>query len=170
MLRVWQRVQHALDAAMGLGTRFPPIAPAVAMSGCEPNATNLGSSYGIQEMINDMRILLGVPKHRTPKPKKQTRKFSYTRLLRPTTDLVTCGTCGSFHQADTICGNCYEKVRELTNEIKQKMMAYNPYKGERQDKEVFVRFPNDSVDDGVLNGKRIIEMEKERPTWFKKLF
>ncbi|RCN48720.1 hypothetical protein ANCCAN_05182 [Ancylostoma caninum] len=62
------------------------------------------------------------------------------------------------------------KVRELTNEIKRKMMAYNPYKGERQDKEVFVRFPNDSVDDGVLNGKRIIEMEKERPTWFKKLF
>lgn len=72
MLRVWQRVQHALDAAMGLGPRFPPIAPAIAMSGCESHRVNLGSSYGIQEMINDMRILLGVPKHRTSK-----RMFSF---------------------------------------------------------------------------------------------
>ncbi|KHJ90311.1 hypothetical protein OESDEN_09847 [Oesophagostomum dentatum] len=74
MLRMWQRVQHALDAAMGLGPRFPPIAPAVAMAGCEPSA------------------------------------------------------------------------------------------------KVFVKFANDNIDDGVLNGKRVIEMEKERPTWFKKLF
>lgn len=84
------------------------------------------------------------------------------------------------------------QVRELTNEIKRKMMAYNPYKGERQDKQVcalvvmqflagergvrsfqvVVRFSNDDdvVEDGVVNGKRIIELEKERPTWFKKLF
>ncbi|VDM68810.1 unnamed protein product [Strongylus vulgaris] len=50
------------------------------------------------------------------------------------------------------------------------MMSYNPYKGERQDKQVFVKFADDKVENGVLHGKRIIEMEKERPTWFKKLF
>ncbi|KHJ84541.1 ribosomal protein L32 [Oesophagostomum dentatum] len=170
MLRMWQRVQHALDAAMGLGSRFPPIVPAVAMAGCEPSAKAPGSSYGIQELINDMRTLLGVPKHRTSKPRKVTRKFSFTRLLKPTTDLVTCPSCGSIHHSDTICGTCYEKIHQLTNEIKRKMMSYNPYKGERQDKQVFVKFANDNIDDGVLNGKRIIEMEKERPTWFKKLF
>ncbi|VDM53779.1 unnamed protein product [Angiostrongylus costaricensis] len=103
--------------------------------------------------------------------KKQTRKFSYTRLLSPTKDLVACTSCGSLHQMSTICGQCYAKIRELTNEIKRKMMFYNPYKGEAQDKEVIVRFSNDNVvDDGVVNGKRIIEIEKERPTWFKKLF
>ncbi|VDP23855.1 unnamed protein product [Heligmosomoides polygyrus] len=111
--------------------------------------------------------------HGTP-AKKQTRKFSFTRLLTPTENLVTCASCGSLHQTDTICGKCYEKagVRELTNEIKRKMMAYNPYKGERQDKQVVVRFSNDAdvVEDGVVNGKRIIELERERPTWFKKLF
>ncbi|KJH52502.1 hypothetical protein DICVIV_01348 [Dictyocaulus viviparus] len=97
--------------------------------------------------------------------RKQTRKFSYTRLLEPTNDLVACASCGSFHQVDTICGNCYEKVRQLTNEIKRKMMAYNPYKGEQQDKEVVVRFSNDNiVEDGVFKGKRVIEIEKERPT------
>nr|CDJ92395.1 Ribosomal protein L32p domain containing protein [Haemonchus contortus] len=171
MMRLWQRVQYALDAAMGLGSHFPPLAPAVALNGSHSQGMSNRSEYGIKQMVEDMRILLGVPKRRTAKPIKDTRKFSYTRLLQPTTDLVTCPSCGSLHQSATICGKCYEKVRELTNEIKQKMMAYNPYKGERQDKQVMVRFSNDElVDDGVLNGKRIIEMEKERPTWFKKLF
>lgn len=172
MLRVWQRVQYALDSAMGLGPRFPPLAPAVALADCRSQNTPSSTGYGISEMIEDMRILLGVPKRRTAKPKKQTRKFSFTRLLTPTENLVTCASCGSLHQTDTICGKCYEKVRELTNEIKRKMMAYNPYKGERQDKQVVVRFSNDAdvVEDGVVNGKRIIELERERPTWFKKLF
>ncbi|WKX99976.1 hypothetical protein Q1695_014671 [Nippostrongylus brasiliensis] len=169
-MRMLQRVQHALDSAMGLGPRFPPLAPAVALDSHSPTGP-VQRGYGLTEMIEDMRILLGVPKRRTAKPKKQTRKFSYTRLLSPTNDLVTCGSCGSLHEKDTICGKCYEKVRELTNEIKRKMMAYNPYKGERQDKQVFVRFSNDEVvEDGVLNGKRVIEMERERPTWFKRLF
>ncbi|CAJ0600072.1 unnamed protein product [Cylicocyclus nassatus] len=170
MLRVWQRVQNALDAAMGLGPRFPPIAPAVAIAGPDAITRSTGDSYSIQDMINDMRILLGVPKRKTPKPKKITRKFSYTRLLSLVKNLVTCPSCGHYHQADTICGHCYEKVHQLTNEIKRKMMSYNPYKGEKQDKEVYVKFANDEVGNGVLHGKRIIEMEKERPTWFKKLF
>ncbi|KAK5976163.1 Proteasome regulatory subunit [Trichostrongylus colubriformis] len=171
MMRLWLRVQRALDNAMGLGPQFPPLAPAMALSGCPSQKAHPTRDYGINEIVEDMRILLGVPKRRTAKPIKDTRKFSITRLLTPTKNLVTCPSCGALHQADTICGKCYEKVRELTNEIKRKMMEYNPYKGERQDKQVMVRFSNDDVvDDGVLNGKRIIEIEKERPTWFKKLF
>lgn len=65
-------------------------------------------------------------------------------------------------------GKCYEKVRKMTNEIKAKMMNYNPYKGERQDKEVHLRFADDT--DEMVDGRRIIEMEVPRPTWFKKKF
>uniref|UniRef100_A0A8R1HUA0 Large ribosomal subunit protein bL32m n=1 Tax=Caenorhabditis japonica TaxID=281687 RepID=A0A8R1HUA0_CAEJA len=129
------------------------------------------STYGsVREMIDDLSIVFGVPKYRTGKPKKVTRKFAHTRLLEPIENLVTCPTCSTIHPSDTICNECYKKVHELTSEIKRKMMEYNPYVGEKQDKEVFVKFKGDAhVSPDVVRGKRVLEMEKERPTWFKKL-
>uniref|UniRef100_A0A1I7TBC0 Large ribosomal subunit protein bL32m n=1 Tax=Caenorhabditis tropicalis TaxID=1561998 RepID=A0A1I7TBC0_9PELO len=121
-------------------------------------------------MIEDFSIVFGVPKYRTSKPKKVTRKFSFTRLLQPIDNLVTCPTCSNIHPSDTICDSCYAKIHELTSEIKRKMMEYNPYVGEKQDKEVYVKFKGEQETPAdVVKGKRVLEMEKERPTWFKKL-
>lgn len=78
------------------------------------------------------RLLFGVPKWKTPKPKKQTRKFSYTRVMKPTQNLVQCYNCSSVHHISTICLTCYEAIRIQTNEIKREMMNYNPYIGQRQ--------------------------------------
>lgn len=78
------------------------------------------------------KFLCGVPKWKTPKPKKQTRKFSSTRVMRPAQNLVNCSACSSVHHISTICLNCYETIRFETNEIKRTMMKYNPYIGERQ--------------------------------------
>uniref|UniRef100_A0A0N4ZX81 Large ribosomal subunit protein bL32m n=1 Tax=Parastrongyloides trichosuri TaxID=131310 RepID=A0A0N4ZX81_PARTI len=148
-----------------ISRNYPPFAPALALS---PSVCNNNvSSYNITNIINDMRILLGVPKYRTSKPKKQTRKFSHTRLLTPADNLITCQHCGNYHEADTICKTCYSKVREITNLIKAKMMEYNPYKGESQDKGIFVKYEGEEIEKPeVVNGKRIIEIEKPRNSWF----
>uniref|UniRef100_F1L935 Large ribosomal subunit protein bL32m n=1 Tax=Ascaris suum TaxID=6253 RepID=F1L935_ASCSU len=145
----------------------PRLCPAIASgSSIAPHISN--RSYAIDDLLNDFRIVLGVPKYRTSKPKKQTRKFSNNKLYSLKMNLTACQNCGEYHELHTICGKCYEKVRKMTNEIKAKMMNYNPYKGERQDKEVHLRFADDT--DEMVDGRRIIEMEVPRPTWFKKKF
>lgn len=68
-----------------------------------------------------------------------------------------------------VAGKCYQAVREETNRIRDKLMAYNPYKGELPDKEAVLLYKGESVpEDGVWDGKRIIEMATERPTWFSR--
>lgn len=47
-------------------------------------------------------------------------------------NLISCTECGSSHLPTTICLQCYMVIREETNKIKEKMMMYNPYIGERQ--------------------------------------
>lgn len=137
--------------------RSPPPSFGFACDvGAHPSSTaqNLPMTYGsVREMIDDFSIVFGVPKYRTSKrtficyvkklifkiyflAKKVTRKFSFTRLLQPIDNLVTCPACSNIHPSDTICDACYAKVHQLTSEIKKKMMQYNPYVGEKQDKEV----------------------------------
>ncbi|CAD6190327.1 unnamed protein product [Caenorhabditis auriculariae] len=160
----WTRVQSSLDAL--LGRRPPPSLGFAFDVGTTLPQSSSSSGYGIREMINDMRIVFGVPKYRTSKPKKVTRKFSYTRLLQPVENLVSCPSCSNIHPSDTICEKCYEKVRLLTNDIKRKMMDYNPYVGEKQDKEIYVKFGNETLpEDGVVDGKRVVELEQDRPSW-----
>lgn len=75
-----------------------------------------------------------------------------------------------------IAATCYKKVRELTNLMKSKIMAYNPYIGEKQSTNV--RFEDDPreahQDDEVFidrkGRKRIVELGIPRPTWFKPKF
>ncbi|GMT18329.1 hypothetical protein PFISCL1PPCAC_9626 [Pristionchus fissidentatus] len=184
--RAVARLNAALDdvirQSLG-GAGSPPFAPALALAPSSVAPSSAGpslGSWGVADIMEQMKTLWGVPKYRTSHPKKQTRKFAYTRLLTPFEDITTCETCGEKHEMNTICGNCYEKVRLLTNMIKQKMLAYNPYKGERPPKEVEVRFTDDEIraeqekveeerKGEIKNGVRVVEMERARPSWFKQL-
>ncbi|KAI6181452.1 putative 39S ribosomal protein L32, mitochondrial [Aphelenchoides besseyi] len=67
-------------------------------------------------------LLFGVPKFRTSKPKILTRKFAYTRLLKPNPYIVECVECNSAHDVRTVCGVCYNVVREQTNAIKRNVL------------------------------------------------
>ena len=60
---------------------------------------------------------------------------------------------------------CYEKVRDVTNAIKKEMMKYNPYLGERQDKQVVVKFEGEEIESN--RNQRVVEVPRERPSWFK---
>ena len=60
---------------------------------------------------------------------------------------------------------CYEKIRDVTNAIKKEMMKYNPYLGERQDKQVVVKFEGEEIKPS--RNRRVVEVPRERPSWFK---
>ncbi|CDW57664.1 ribosomal protein [Trichuris trichiura] len=57
--------------------------------------------------------------------RKKMRMFSQHRILKKHKNLVPCPKCGTLHQLHTICGVCYARVREQTEEIKQKLHAFN---------------------------------------------
>ncbi|MFH4983070.1 hypothetical protein AB6A40_009779 [Gnathostoma spinigerum] len=138
---------------------------------CVPCIQPFSGELNVNSVLNDFRIVFGVPKSRTSKPKKQARRFAYTRLYSLKDNLVVCQNCGEYHEMHTICGNCYSRVRELTNKIKAKIMEYNPYIGESQDKPIHIQFSDSGKPaDEVVNGKRIIEMDIPRPSWFKRTF
>ncbi|EFP02356.1 hypothetical protein GCK72_010149 [Caenorhabditis remanei] len=171
-LNLRQSIDPLLRVLSNKSAPPPSLGLAFDISGMPPATLKSSAlTYGsVGEMIKDFSIVFGVPKYRTSKPKKVTRKFSFTRLLQPIDNLVTCPACSNIHPSDTICDACYSKVHKLTSEIKKKMMEYNPYVGEKQDREVYVKFKGESeAPAAVVKGKRVIELEKDRPTWFKKL-
>ncbi|VDO24050.1 unnamed protein product [Brugia timori] len=139
--------------------------------------------WDIQDIVKKFRFAWGVPKIRTCQAKKVTRKFDKHRTLELKTKLVTCHICGSYHDYDKICATCYKKIQELTNLMKSKIMAYNPYIGEKQSTNV--KFEDDPRPDSSetdqndedakvstdrTERKRIVELGIPRPTWFKPKF
>lgn len=79
-------------------------------------------------------------------------------------NLTACKECGSPHEINTVCGDCYGYIFKVTEKIKQKMMEYNPYVGQRQDKEVHVRYNDDpEVDEHTARTKKVVQVDEPRP-------
>ncbi|VDM97058.1 unnamed protein product [Thelazia callipaeda] len=157
---------------------FDTLEPAFAVCGefQLEDSSNERSCKSIEDVIEKFRIAFGVPKIRTCQAKKVTRKFDRNRTLQPKFNLEVCQSCGSYHDIGKICAVCYRKVHELTNLMKSKIMAYNPYIGERQSTNV--KFEDDPRDGSGTETQdtsprcmgRIVELGVPRPTWFKPKF
>uniref|UniRef100_A0A0R3RFJ3 39S ribosomal protein L32, mitochondrial n=1 Tax=Elaeophora elaphi TaxID=1147741 RepID=A0A0R3RFJ3_9BILA len=147
------------------------------------NVNGARQLWDVQDIIEKSRFAWGVPKIRTCQAKKVTRKFDVNRTLELKTKLVVCSSCGSYHDYDKICATCYKKVQQLTNLMKSKIMAYNPYIGEKQSTNV--KFTDDPrpgsseihQDDEDARAstdrrdrRRIVELGIPRPTWFRPKF
>jgi len=81
---------------------------------------------------------------------------------------MVCNSCGHYHEAGKLCMNCYNKVKEETNEI---LMAMIKKQGLRPvEKEVIVLYEGEKQEksDEELERHTIVELPKERPQWFSK--
>ncbi|KAF8776964.1 39S ribosomal protein L32 like protein [Argiope bruennichi] len=72
----------------------------------------------------------------------------------------------TYNRSSQFPGNCYEKVKSETKLIQDAVMK--ELKLDPIDKEVVIMYENDSKDSNILNGKRIVEVPKTRPSWFSK--
>lgn len=150
----------------------------LAVLAVEPGTqtSNLPSKpFTVKDLIGD-GFLWAVPKFRRSLEKRMKRRFGQYDPTLPGVKmplmnqrLRECDSCGDFFDPRTICATCYNKVRKETNEIKEKIMkkiGLSP-----DDKQVVVLYDGESGEsqpDEFWNGKRIVEMEKPRPTWFSK--
>ncbi|KAM3967212.1 mitochondrial ribosomal protein L32 [Aphomia sociella] len=126
----------------------------------------------IKDIIGD-GILLAVPKFRRTLERRWQRKFGSPeyiwKMLVPKSNIKVCQECGHHHERGRLCGHCYKKVENETNEIKEKIqekLAQTPI-----DKDVIVLYEGEHIPEQpkeFWKGKRIIEMKKTRPQWFSK--
>ncbi|XP_017772352.1 PREDICTED: 39S ribosomal protein L32, mitochondrial [Nicrophorus vespilloides] len=135
------------------------------VSGNEPKP------FSIKDIIGD-GLLWAVPKHRRSLEKRLKRKFGdpeyVNKLILPKTTLRVCNTCGDDHEVGVLCPTCYKKVIEETKLMQDKIQE--ELKLEPVETEVVVLYNGEKDDkpSEFWQGKRIVEMEKERPSWFSK--
>lgn len=76
----------------------------------------------IKELFG-ISILWGVPKRRRSIEKRRCRRIGWPqyiyKLLVPKTNILTCETCGSYHEAGVLCPTCYSKVKKVTEEMQE---------------------------------------------------
>lgn len=113
-----------------------------------------------------------MPKHRRTIEKRLKRKYGvpeyFYKMLVPKTRLRVCNQCGHDHELGLMCPHCYDKVRQETELIQEKIqneLGLSPI-----EKDVIVLYDGEKNEQPAefWQGKRIVEMEKPRPMWFGK--
>lgn len=127
--------------------------------------------FSVKDLIGD-GFLWAVPKFRRSLERRMKRRFGspglHVKYPQVKEYLLECDYCGDYYEPKTICATCYDKVRQETNAIKDKIMAKIGLKPD--DKEVVVLYDGEKgeTSNEFWEGKRIVEMEKPRPNWFSK--
>ncbi|KAJ9573752.1 hypothetical protein L9F63_008876 [Diploptera punctata] len=152
--------------------QFPP--PALSLVSIDAGYLNhkpTNAKISIKDILGD-GFLWAVPKSRRTVERRLNRKFGYPyyvwKMLVPKSNLLVCNTCGHHHEANFLCPNCYAKVRAETEAMQteiQNELGLNPV-----EKEVVVLYEGEKEEKPLefWEGKRIVEMKKERPAWFSK--
>ncbi|GAV02639.1 hypothetical protein RvY_13178 [Ramazzottius varieornatus] len=163
-----RRVEALLDIFMGKPFPGLPQLATVeqpsAFGNLQSHPSSDGSQKSFLESLKD-GIFWGVPKKRKSWEKRHVKQFglSYMRPWRPRTDLITCLHCGNTHEAHTVCGACYAKVKEETARI-QAAMDIKARVPDHQ--EVVVVYEGEATDPTTIGGKKVIAMPTNRPSWF----
>jgi len=148
--------------------RTPP--PAISFANpVEPLRPASRLSINVQQLFGDS-IFWAVPKHRRTIEKRLKRKFGcikdFYKMLMPRTDLLTCNQCGHSYQKRHLCPNCYKRVKDETTAFQdaiQKELGLEPIE---QDVIVLYQGEKTKQPEEFWKGKRIIELKREKPSWF----
>jgi len=121
--------------------------------------------------LPNMSILL-TQKHRATIERRRIRRHSdlpmslMTKYGTPRQDLHQCLECGTWHEKKTICGNCYDRIRKETEAIKDSYPNKDEFNYNHPQQEIVYVYKNENhISDQT---KRIVEIPRERPTWFSK--
>jgi len=130
--------------------------------------------HSLIEDIMRNGLLLAVPKKRRTVEKRLIRRFGVegyedtSRMIRPKHNVIVCDQCGHYHELHTICGHCYERVKEESNLILEQIKKSFVY-SEPIEEEVRIRYKNESQSDdsgSEVKRRRVVEMDRQRPEWF----
>lgn len=94
-----------------------------------------------------------------------------TKYAKVKTNIVTCLECGSYHERGTICGKCYNRVREETRRLHETMFdKEGHFKNSSGYPPSEVRFVYEGEENKTTTTEpkqtTLVEVSGKRPDWF----
>ena len=143
------------------------VGPALAVQGpaifSEPTNDTSGSTE--TSSLLDSIFWMAAPKNRRSIEVNRCRRRNPHKLIKVKNNIDFCPECGHLKQKHVLCGYCYEKVCKETAEIRRQIgkQEGGPFKAPAVETMVLYSGETPSEHD---QGKRIIERERKRPSWF----
>ncbi|XP_047984312.1 39S ribosomal protein L32, mitochondrial [Leguminivora glycinivorella] len=166
VVNILRNIEKCILSSLG----HPPNELALAYV-YEPRAPT-PKKFSIKDIVGD-GFLLAVPKFRRTVEKRLKRKFGNPdyiwKPLVPQTNIRVCRDCGHHHESGRLCEHCYKKIQEETKLIQEqikKKLGVGPIT-----EDVVILYEGENLPEKAKefwNGKRVVEMKKERPQWFSK--
>jgi len=150
----------------------PPESFALAydvMPSNQISSPTVDSRFSLAELFDGF-LWGAVPKSRRSRERGATRKFGSHKIreyMTPKRNLVSCLDCGAFHEVHSICGQCYQKVRDETEAMRARMDPDLRLYSAPSTEVVYV-YAGEEDQREKYKGKYIVEMDKPRPEWFPK--
>lgn len=86
------------------------------------------------------------------------------KMIDPKANVITCRTCGNYHEVQYLCEHCYNKNKIETLLVQENILKELGY--DVNDREVKLLYKGEvKNEDGDV---RFVEIPKERPSWFSK--
>ncbi|CAG0920847.1 unnamed protein product [Notodromas monacha] len=120
----------------------------------------------------DDGFLWAVPTKRRCVERRTIRRFgaeNWTngrKLLQVKRTLLVCKDCGHDYEAGKLCRNCLDTVMEETKAMQAAMEK--TWGKSAIDQDVEFVYQNEQAERVTNTGKRLIEMDRPRPSWFNK--
>ncbi|XP_036595603.1 39S ribosomal protein L32, mitochondrial isoform X2 [Trichosurus vulpecula] len=113
----------------------------------------------------DSVVWMAAPKNRRTIEVNRCRRRNPRKLIKVKNNIDVCPECGHLKQKHVLCGYCYKKVREETAQIRRQIgkQEGGPFKAPTVETVVLYQGEVPLAED---QGKRIIERDRKRPSWF----
>ncbi|XP_004739420.1 large ribosomal subunit protein bL32m [Mustela nigripes] len=162
----WDLLQRKLQQT-GPGLPSPPWGPALAIQGPAVFTEPANDTNGSKEIpsLSDSIFWMAAPKNRRSIEVNRCRRRNPQKLIKVKNNIDVCPECGHLKLKHVLCGYCYEKVCKETAEIRRQMgkQEGGPFKAPSV--ETVVLYAGEVPSEQDL-GKRIIERDRKRPSWF----
>nr|XP_045016006.1 39S ribosomal protein L32, mitochondrial-like [Jaculus jaculus] len=148
------------------GFSSPPCGPALAIQGT-PIFTELANDTTGDDSSSllDNVFWMAAPKNRRTIEVNRCRRRNSQKLVKVKNNIDVCPQCGHLKQKHVLCGYCYEKVQQETKEVRKQIWKQEggPFKAPPLETVVLYTGETPSEQD---QGKRIVERDRKRPSWF----
>ncbi|XP_017369486.1 39S ribosomal protein L32, mitochondrial [Cebus imitator] len=162
----WERLLRKLPQGWP-GFPSPPWGPALAVQGPDIFTEPANDTSGSKENsgLLDSIFWMAAPKSRRTIEVNRCRRRNPKKLIKVKNNIDVCPECGHLKLKHVLCGYCYEKVRKETAEIRRQIgkQEGGPFKAPTMETVVLYSGEKPSEQD---QGKRIIERDRKRPSWF----
>uniref|UniRef100_A0A1E1WWL8 Large ribosomal subunit protein bL32m n=1 Tax=Amblyomma aureolatum TaxID=187763 RepID=A0A1E1WWL8_9ACAR len=112
----------------------------------------------------DKGIVWAVPTRRVSLERRLMRRIGHPFFKIKRKDYIkSCHVCGHFHLAHTICGHCYQQVKEETEQLRDAIAQ--ELKLDPVESEVAVVYKGERPPE---NGAHVVEVNRPRPAWFSR--